>query len=325
MFTVLLLIAGRALLFAQHDDKTNFERIFLRELKVGGHQPLRKEQFSMGVSELPNWFWNIPESNDSVSYTIGISDPEMEDSIKAGRQALDRALMQQSLMCGAKVSGVSDLYNNNEQNKYEEYYKLISNAFFVGTYCAVDSFITRYREKIVLVKLDRTSRVQNNLFAGIEVYKCITKAEIGWFNSEKINYLLTTDSDKMMYQYVQDENRCQLLSEYNTDTISIPSYQYEYHILSSENINDSEEPVIKLHQKGLWTGYFQAFIEGLQLFSENNKLRLKSLDEICNNYSGRNSTNSLNRLTMNNRILFRIRKIESQYNELNMTFYLSKQ
>jgi len=103
--------------YAQNDDKAVLERIFRQELNEDNDQPLRKEQFSVGVSELPQWFLNIPVSTDKVSYAIGISDPEMEDSLKAQKQALQRALLQLSLMSGASISGVSDLYNRDSQNK----------------------------------------------------------------------------------------------------------------------------------------------------------------------------------------------------------------
>ncbi|WP_321436646.1 hypothetical protein [uncultured Bacteroides sp.] len=309
---------------AQNDDKLNFERIFWQELnEKEENKPLRKEQFSVGISELPQWFWNLPVATDKLSYAIGISDPEMEDSVKAQKQAVQRALLQLSLMSGASISGVSDLYNKDLQNKYEEYYKIAGSSFVQGGIVVLDSSKTQLGEKIVLIKLDRNRKNRFHIETGVEVYKSNTKIEIGWCSSEKISYYARTDSDSMSCICEQDNEQYNLLSVWNGDTISIPAYRYEYKGIHTDNTTDVSDSIIKLYQKGLWSGYFQAFLNGLQTTIANHQSRLKSMTELHNHSSGNENLNSINRNVVNSNIAFNIRTIGALYGQLNIEFYIS--
>lgn len=309
---------------AQNDDKSNFERIFWQELnEEEKNEPLIKEQFSMGISELPQWFWNLPVATDKLSYAIGISDPEMEDSVKAQQQAVQRALLQLSLMNGASISGVSDLYSKDLQNKYEEYYKIAGISFVQGGIVVLDSFKTRFGEKMVLLKLDRNGKKQFRIETGIEDYKSNTKIEIGWCSSEKISYFARTDSDTMRCVCEQDNEQYNLLSVWNRDTISIPAYRYEYKGMHTDNPTDVSDSIIKLYHKGLWSGYFQAFLNGLITTTANHQSRLKAMTELHTHSSRNENLNSINRNIVNSNIAFNIRTIGALYGQLNIELYMS--
>lgn len=307
----------------ENDDRANFEQIFRQELNEDNDLPLRKEQFSVGVSELPQWFWNIPAATDKKSYAIGISDPEMEDSLKARKQALQRALLQLGLMCGANISGVSDVYNRDLQNKYEEFYKIVGVSCLQGDIMLLDSFKTRYGEMMLLVALGRNKGYRFRIETGIETYKSNTKIDIGWCSSEKINYYARTDSDSMNCEYEQDDGQYNILSVWDKDTISIPAYRYEYKSIHTETPTDASDSIIKLHRKGLWSGYFQAFINGLQAATANHQSRLKAMTELHNQSTGNENLNSISRNVVNSKMAFNIEAIGTSYSQLNIEFYIS--
>lgn len=307
--------------FAQGDDKRDFEKVFEQELSEETSQ-LRKEQFSMGVSELPVWFWNLPVATDKLSYAIGISDPEMEDKHKATNQAFYRALMQFNLMNETKLSGISDLYNKDVQNKYEEIFRFLGNSKIQGNCLITDSFQTKFGETVLLVNLDKTSNKTMHLQTDIQTYKSYSKVEIGWCNSEQTNCVVKNDSIFFYYEYLQADDCCAISSVYNNDTIQIPAYQYVYraegaNVIDSSTVTDT---TIQLYRKGLWLGYLQSFINNLQMLTANLYSRLKAMNELYKDSSGRDNTNSIMRNIVNDSITFSIKRIRPVYRQINMDF-----
>lgn len=311
-------------IFAQGDDKTNFEKVFEKELSAETLQ-LKKEQFAMGVSELPAWFWNFPVSTDKVSYAIGISDPEMEDKHKATNQAFYRALMQFNLMNGSKFSGISDLYNKDLQNKYEEISRFLGSSEIQGNCLIADSFQTKFGETVLLVSLDRTNTKTMHLQTDIQTYKSYSKIEIGWCNSEQTNCVIKNDSNFFYYEYLQADDCCAISSVYNKDTIQVPAYQYVYRAEGANAIDSSsvDDTTIQLYRKGLWLGYLQSFINNLQTATTNLYSRLKAMNELYKDSSGRDNTNSIMRNIVNDSITFSIKRIRPVYRQINMDFNIN--
>ena len=164
-----------------------------------------------------------------------------------------------------------------------------------------------------------------NINAAVEVYRSNTKIEIGWCSSAKVNYFAETDSCKTYYESSQDEPNFQLISVFNSDSICIPAYRYEYKVMKPDSLGNKYDSVIKLHQKGLWFGYFQSFLEGLQMTASNNRSNLKSMDELHSNSKGKYNINTINRDIVQNNMSFCIQKIETPYNQFKITFIISKQ
>jgi len=310
--------------YAQNDDRIYFERVYEKELSKET-SPLRKDQFSIGVSELPVWFWNIPESTDKGCYAIGISDPEMDNKHNATNQAFYRALMQFNLMNGTKFSGISDLYNKDVQNKYEEISRFLGSSVIQGNCLIADSFQTRFGETVLLVSLDRADTKAMHLQTDIQTYKSYSKIEIGWCNSEQTNCVIKNDSNLFYYEYLQADDCCAINSVYNNDTIQIPAYQYVYRADAANAIDGSSitDTTIQLYKKGLWLGYLQSFINNLQTATTNLHSRLKAMNELYKDSSGRDNTNSITRNVVNDSIAFSIKRIRSVYRQINIDFNIN--
>ncbi len=317
--TLLVYFAMPFLLSAQDNDLIAFKRIYQYELSENDSlKSLRKEQFSVGVSELPVWFWGIPLSDGKTRYAIGISDPVMKDTIQARRMAIDRALIQLGLMDGVKFTGVSDLYDKNLQNKYEELYKMEGSLILKGSYMIADSFTTRYGEKMYLLKYQSQGQGNTKLDIVMQTYKSNTKIDIGWCVSEKTEYILKTDKTDYYYAFMEDDNRSELVSLCNSDTIPAYRYMYEYTTTSPSNTHKDSELILKLYGKGLWWGYLKALSNNLQLMIANKRSKIKSMDELKGNKNGSVINNSLLRSIVNDNIRFTISGISTMYGQINI-------
>lgn len=328
MYRILLIVViichvevGFEFLHAQSSVESIFKHEFYQEKNDDNYlQPLKKEQFSLGVSNLPTWFWNIPSSSDRFCYLIGISDPEMQDAQKAYKQAFARALMQCSIMSEARISGVSDLYNKELQDKYEEYYTLVSNSAIQGTATVVDSFETKFLEKVLLVKLDRHSSEEIKQDVLIKIYKSNTNTDAGWYCTENTSCYTRNKVDTLEYRFIQDNNRYSTISIWNRDTLSLPAYLYEYvgceKIQKMDSIGGAE--TLKLYNRGLWSGYFQSFLNSLQTETSNHNVHLKAVKEFDHKSNEESDFNSLTRNVVTNQLTCRIKQIKMLFGQLNV-------
>lgn len=326
-----LLIAGLLLvskffspLAAQSTDlrPTSIKQLYQLEYSdEPDDQPLRPEQFTIGISALPHWFWNIPASTHQTSYAIGISDPLPDDSAKAAHQAMARGVLQLHLLHHAEITGVSDLFNTDLQNKYEELYRFQTNSELEGSYSKVDSFTTRYGEKMYLIQLKTTKKISTSLYSNVEIYRSYSKVNSGWCGTSKVHCTWQFDTVSLSYDCTQNENQVEIISLINNDTIPITGYRYEYHPPLDVCSNDTT--VVKLHRRGLWSGYFDAFCEGLQTVATNVESKINSVDTMHNNEKGVTDIRMLKRSIVKQTLQLSIQRINNIYNQLKIDIVIS--
>lgn len=318
LLSILLSICLESLVFSQSteiskDFMSTFEKETSELEQESNPQPLL---LSIGAEILPNWFWNIPSSNSQELYAIGISDPQMESQQKAKLQAIERAKMQIALISGTEVSGITDYYveASGEKNKIEENYYYLGKRYIVGSFSIIDSFKTRFGERMLLLKLNKREMDSIPIKIDINRYKSMTKAENGWYTSEKTIFTFLCDTNNFKYEYTQDDRNFSIESLLNRDTINIPLGMYQYSI-NSMNASDSTFKIntINLEHRGLWYGYIQSLINSITLFASNKRSSSKSINHLYNN-----ENKSLIRDVSKNNVHFFINKICSQNGNLDI-------
>ena len=99
---------------------------------------------------LPSWFFNPPQHENDILYAIGISDPWI-DKERAEKQAEIRAFSIASFMNKTASKGVSDVFTESgKRYKFEQLSRFIASQNIDLHELAIDSFVTKYKEKIVL-------------------------------------------------------------------------------------------------------------------------------------------------------------------------------
>jgi hypothetical protein len=318
----LFIVIGSALCRAQTtSDAAYFVQIFEKETNTQKDSAAQHPVIiSIGAETLPEWFGQIPESKDSDFYAIGISDPKIE-SRQAVTQAIERAIMQFSLMTGSFMSGVSDTYSGSSGNKYEEVYKCKGNSTLLGKYSITDSFETRFGEKLLLVKFKTTPKDTLSVKTSFDIYKSVMKAPVGWYVYENISMLYKRDTVTMAYQYSKNNDNFSSASVFDREVVDIPMAMYDYEVINGGEVTASAQDTatIKLAHKGLWCGYFQAMVNSMSVLAANHRSSIKNIDEL----EQADNTN-LMRNTMNNFIVFSIKKISSLDGNLNIELNLQQ-
>lgn len=308
---------------SQVTDEQLFKKTYWKEQdelsKDRQYKKPNGEQYSIGVSDLPDWFWNIPQSDHETRYAIGISDPLMHDTLTARQLAIDRALMQFGMMESTKFTGVSDLYDKNLQNKYEELCQIQSEATIRGSYTIADSFNTRFGEKIYLLKFWNRSSDTLSIRNLIQKYKSYSKIEMGWYSIGKTEYTVRIGARKYYYGLVEDNNKTEIVSVSNGDSIQAYNYMYEY-TLAPEKADKNLYSILKLYGRGLWWGYFQAFTNCLQWTISNKTSKIKRMDEIKSDGNGTILNNALSRSIEKDCVCFSISGIKTKHGHIEMDF-----
>jgi hypothetical protein len=255
---------------------------------------------SIGAEVLPFWFFETPRSDESSVFSIGISDPEIEDSL-ATIQATHRALLLAGLMMGADISGIFDDYQSESGKKYEEMNKIKNLYHLIGKYFVTDSFRTRFKEKVVLLKFikDTADTIKFSVF--IDYYKSQVESNSGINNFVSISTRYKVDTCKYLYSYEQSGNDFSITSVVNKNQYDIPLGMYQY----VKTGTDEREETIYLQHKGLWYGYYQAFIDGLAILTSTIRSRSKTLGQ----YENQNNQKQLAREIMNNKLIFNIDRV----------------
>ncbi len=119
---------------------------------------------------LPEWFFNLPDSKENCMYSIGISDPGMEEE-NAFELAVLRARCITFLSLFANISNVIDNYTNDQQSgKTEEFTTKYVNYFRITALGSVDErgfevinqYFTSFNEAIVLLKYTFDEDISEN-------------------------------------------------------------------------------------------------------------------------------------------------------------------
>ena len=253
----------------ESDD--SFVKTFENEFK--NKDPKSKEKpiiISIGSEILPNWFFNPPPATETEIYSIGIADPAVPEDI-AKIQATERALSLVGLMSGTQVSALTDNYQGNNGGKFEEMTKYKGTYPIFGNYSVIDSFTTRFKEKIILLKYQKSKTDSLKIKAEFELYKSQRDANVGTYYISNIIARCKRDTNFIYYKYEQYVNNFQIISIFNKQPIDVPLAMYDYTEGLKNTTDSTQKNNIKLPHRGLWQGYIESFMENLSFLSSNIK------------------------------------------------------
>ena len=265
----------------------------------------------IGNEALPSFFDPIPSGDENIIYTVGVSDPYANDSV-ALMQAKARAVLLASVLNGCRFSGVFDNYNNSgNTSKLQELYRIKSAVPLIGSLTIVDSLQTRFNEKILLIKFDKTGKDTLTKEVLIELFKTQRKLDYGTQIDYNIKVEERYNSVDFPYIYTNVDGSFEILSKLDNNKSKVPPGIYQY----EQNSSDSTKNVVYLQHKGLWCGILQAFTNELALQASTSK----SVNRQVGQNSGDSYMGYLSREILNNAFTSRIIKIFINLDQLQIS------
>ena len=273
---------------------------------------------------IPQWAINIPESNDSVLYCIGVSDPEMERDT-AMSLAVFRAKALIALMSSAQITGIADYFvsgnkNKNKHSLYREYYNITTEMYQDSNdFQIIKDTVLPDREAVVLISWNRSKnkRSENRslLKAEVNVYGKFTGSD---------NYI-NTNLSRLEAAFSQKDNQKNdteyhnyLVRNYNKGITILSRFKEYESILESQSLKyfstgKKSDTIgnglssVRLNN-GLWYGLFLSVVRSIVLESQSDTINLKSVSDNVNEGSkelirilSTNKVSSvINNLTINN-------------------------
>ena len=267
---------------------------------------------------LPDWFFNPPQADQENFYAIGISDPWI-DPKRGNKQAKCRAFCLAGFMNKVSAKGLTDIYNGSDQiYKFEQIcnFKTLPGVALDGV--PVDSFVTKYKESIYLYRFTVGNGL-NEKGSSIEYYKTAIGKNEKMSKLEKIELYEPANDTKMQYSYIMKDNDFEILSIFDSDTVKIETGIYQYNNGNTSK-EDEESSGISLFRKGLWLGFFKAFIENLDIAAIDIESKQKSVSDVYQNKDQSKSLKQLNRGVYNTSFTFYISSIELINKEMVIHF-----
>lgn len=205
-------------------------------------------------SSLPDWFFKLPQpaTNEEV-YAIGISDPGMDNTYLARQQAMYRSYYLVSMILQSKVTkyhdSFSESYSGVTTTKSNDIANICGGKKKIEIQ-VVDSFTTKYNERMYLVKGWLTEK-------GLET-QSITKS----FSKQVNNTLLHTmesicqiEKNNIYYATKDSSNNVVYVnSSVNKNFYKVTNGEYVY---KDKNFTVSSLPY------GLWQGFSLACISSI--------------------------------------------------------------
>lgn len=273
----------------------------------------------IGAEILPEWFYDTPKSSNSYLYAIGISDPFISDKLSA-QQAYQRALFLIDLMTGTEISGVSDNYADRNGKKYEEIDKFKGQLWLIGKISVVDSFYTRFKEKIMLIRFDKMCTDTLKLKSSVDYYKSQIETDAGIYTFVNLTLSFKQDTVFSYYNYVQYGDYFSIKSLFVEQDVEIPNGLYEYTLKNFDSEKSNSNKIVTLPNKGLWFGYLVSFIEELSLKASNLRSLSRSTGQFKQDFEDAN----LSREIIKNNLSFKINKVTIADNKFGIDISLIK-
>jgi hypothetical protein len=279
-------------------------------------------------TKLPEWVFNIPSSNDSIVYAIGVSEPGMEKD-SAFQLACLRSKAILAILTNSKLEGINDYYINEKDIKsgdiissvYQEFNKLKGKlSFNDADFSIVEEAFTANNEAIVLSSL-HIDRKSGNDLTNINCF-----AEISSSNVKKNNKYSTSsrieliageqsnlkNSSSHFYYVIKNSNKnSKILSDFLGVRVSSDSNLMTY---KSNDINGAgkENDVYSCSlQHGLWHAFTTVLLQTIVLDFNESYTKQSGLSD---DYT--KLTQNINRVLSQKEISMRINGLHIKNNTL---------
>jgi hypothetical protein len=296
------------MIFSQQNNinstEKNYEKFkgtLTKELQLEAEDTISGNQI-LHPSSLPSWFFAIPESDQNQIYSIGISDPGMQED-KALEQAWLRAKALTIMMLHPKVTGITDNYSGEKLSegsdkfttKYENLYRIASKKGLSAEKFEQQEYsYTSFGEAIVLLKYCTANRQisVDSIEAIAEVYQVERQKNNVFETEEKTNlgvyfsYFGDTLPDKHFnYSIHTLNNLLEISSEIDGNQVPFPYFNFRY-IGESDSMSFSlENNIINKLNYGLWKTYLEILIQKILFLSQSYSVSIK---QVGDNYTAGN-------------------------------------
>jgi len=286
-------------------------------------------------TKLPDWIINPPQSNDSMVYAIGISEPEMRKD-SAFRLAVLRAKAVMALMINSKIIGLADYYVSEKDTKsgdifssdYSEFNKITGVLHFnPKDFKIVEDTFSVNNEAIVLASMHLGRKLSNDSTS----VNCL--CEVSGSHKKKNDKYFTTSrteiragekdslksSGNYFYYIMKKSNKQTLnLSYFSGVPISCNTELMTYY--PSEKYPDSLD-ITNLSctlQNGLWYAFSSDLLQALVLTLQESNVKQGSLDD---KYPS--GVQNINRIFSQKEISIRLKGLRVQNNKLFASLKIS--
>ncbi len=305
LFSVIFLLFIPFLLTAQVSQDESVDENYLRfrsefekEFEISGSQyediPSNKRSV-FSLTDLPGWVFELPESNDSIIYVIGVSDPGMNRDTALLLAAL-RAKAIFALVHGSYISGVTDYYTKNRKTeshelnsaKLQDINKISNTITFNNSDFNIEKQIfTDNNEAFVLASLRlKTSLTDDTTYLECLAELSTSKYKTGDKYSEVYRMEIMTGeknglekSSRYFYYIVKKHNKkFKVLSEYSGLPVIADRTKLKYNSCKSGKISNDTLLSTSLHS-GFWYAYSSLILQKMVLDFNDIEVKHSGLNE----------------------------------------------
>ena len=249
---------------------------------------------------LPEWFFTFPDLNANCIYSIGVSDPGMEEE-EAFKLAMLRAKCFTSLLLNAEISNVIDNYSNNQQSektekfttKFVNYFRISAQGTFdKEKFEVVNQYFTSFNEAIVVLKYavnDSTTDVSDSLKVVLDVYQAERQKYNKFEMEEKYEtsgILSSNGSDESFYYSFQSLNNLfEITSSYNEKKLHFPYFHFRYQGQMQDHSVTMNNSISSKLNYGLWKAFLEVFLQNILLLSQPNAVKI---EKVGDDYTSKN-------------------------------------
>ena len=312
------------------EDYRHFREVYNQEFTNSDTSDI-SNRIIVHPASLADWLSNLPDSDESTYYAIGISDPGMieKDAVKL---ATLRAKIILALLLQPNISCITDNYSNTGNGtssdhfitKYVNYYR-IQSSLNGGSeqFQVINHFITSFGEAVVLIKYDMSIPIidiVDSLMLKVDVYQAERQQRNRFEFEEKCEvYGLskqnnpTEDIDIFYYFYRSVNQYYEIVSRYNGVTLNFPQSIFRYQSLVGANTLSAANEVSYKLTNGLWKAYIQSLI---QSYSQNLVVPDVEIGQVSDNYSF--TSQNLSRELVTTAPAYKIKGIRVNNNRLSV-------
>ncbi|HQL69526.1 MAG TPA: hypothetical protein PLA77_01750 [Bacteroidales bacterium] len=272
---------------------------------------------------VPDWFTSFPLSSEQCVYSVGISEPRMEDTVLARTIAINRALSVAALLHDSKISYASDYFETKSEEHrsfimketYQELAKIESQMH--GTqqrYDVIHCETNDNGETLVLIawypeESGVSARICGEYFR--QDYEISNTRSLETIRSLMLSYEGTDKKNALKSQFKAVNVNNSMSFEIHFDTIEVKpkGYYYTYTGLDKESLNQKAFISDVKLEKGLWNAFIEALYTGMIRKTKNYKSQLELMNDTYSTAVDNTpdvSKGSLSRQVSRNNMQFRI-------------------
>ncbi len=258
--------------------KKEFEEEFnLKKLNIDENKEYNNRAHTVfNKIKIPDWAQKIPQTDEMLTYIIGISDPNMEKD-SALQLAKIRAKTIYSLLNSCKITSLTDYYNNEKKlssgdkiySLYQQMNELSVEAIFHDdSYSIVQQNYNENKEAIVLLAFKTFPKKEKSP----KTFKCLANTYIAYKNiNNKDGELLRleiiggeveqTNQPKNFFQYIVKRNNkgISVHSNFSGKNKSLYYSQFGYKT-NHQTDEDIDLQISYPLDYGLWQAFITAVI-----------------------------------------------------------------